>query len=50
MINEKYNELLQEITQIIAVKNIENEKLQTEVERLQKMLHEIERNKENEQK
>lgn len=50
MINEKYNELLQAIAQIIAVKNIQNETLQAEIDRLKKLLIEAEKEgtKENE--
>ena len=45
MINEKYNELLQEIARIIAVKNFENEELQREVNRLKKLLKKAEKKK-----
>ena len=38
MIDEKYNELLQAIAQIIAVKNLKNEHLQAEIDRLKEML------------
>lgn len=42
MINEKYNELLQAIAQIIAEKGIEIEHLQNEIERLKKLLEKAE--------
>lgn len=45
MINEKYNELLQEIARIIAVKNFEIDELQSEVNRLKKLLEEAEQKK-----
>lgn len=45
MINEKYNELLQEIARIIAVKNIEIYDLQTEIHRLKKLLKKAEKQK-----
>lgn len=38
MIDEKYNELLQAIAQIIAVKNLKNEHLQAEIDRLKELL------------
>lgn len=45
MINEKYNELLQEIARIIAVKNFEIEELQDEVNKLKKLLEQAEQKK-----
>ena len=47
MINEKYNELLQAIAQIIAVKNIEKEHLQAEIDKLKKMLTEAQKDERN---
>lgn len=43
MIDEKYNELLQAIAQIIAVKNLKNEHLQAEIDRLKEMLIEAQK-------
>jgi len=45
MINEKYNELLQKIAQIIAVKNIEIEHLQEHIKKLKQLLTEAENKK-----
>lgn len=43
MINQKYNELLQAIAEIIAIKNIEIEKLHKEINRLNILLCEAEK-------
>lgn len=40
--SEKYGELLQAIAQIIAEKDIENEQLKNEIERLNTLLNETE--------
>lgn len=42
MINEKYNELLQEIARIMAVKNLEIDELRTEIRRLKNLLKKAE--------
>ena len=43
MINEKYNELLQEIAKIIAVKNIEIEALHEQIRDLKKQIDKAEK-------
>lgn len=43
MIDEKYNELLQAIAQIIAVKNLKTEHLQAEIDRLKEKLIEAQK-------
>lgn len=45
MINEKYNELLQAIAEIMATKNIQIEKLHEEINQLKILLHEAEKQK-----
>ena len=45
MINQKYNELLQAIAQIIAEKNLEREHLKAEINRLKKLLLNAEKEK-----
>lgn len=47
MINEKYAELLQEITKLIAVKNIQIEELHTQIFKLKKQLEKAEKQKGN---
>lgn len=43
MINEKYDALLKEIARIIAVKNLEVDNLQEEINRLKKMIKKAEK-------
>ena len=45
MINQKYAELLQEITKLIAAKNVEIDKLHEQISKLRKRLEEAERQK-----
>ena len=45
MINQKYAELLQEITKLIAVKNIQIDELHTQIIKLKKRLEKAEKQK-----
>ena len=45
MINEKYNELLQAIAQIIAEKNLEREHLKAEINKLKALLNDADKDK-----
>lgn len=41
--SEKYGELLQEIARIIAIKDLENEELQKQIQQLKQTLNEAEK-------
>lgn len=47
MINQKYADLLQEITKLIAVKNIQIDKLHTQIIELKKQIKKAEKQKGN---
>lgn len=47
MINQKYAELLQEITKLIAVKNIQIDELHTQIIELKKQIKKAEKQKGN---
>lgn len=45
MINQKYADLLQEITKLIAIKNIQIDELHTQIIKLKKQLEKAEKQK-----